>query len=178
MDDPDSFWAGKRVSDSSDQSTPLLIQDLNSSEIVCSPETDLELATFHSAKERLFARGQKLQGLEVFGGAGGLSLRLQMSAAVHTKDIVEFAPAAAAAAETNIPWLTAHNEDINSFLGRAFEREAGCNDYSEMTDTAGNPVKPCPILEKSILWMETSPVRITVAETGTRRLMILRIPSS
>ena len=47
-------------------------------------ETSLEFSKFESSKNNFLANGEKLKALELFGGVGGMALRLDLGDAVET----------------------------------------------------------------------------------------------
>lgn len=105
----DTFWVGHKVSfpkRHSKSSNPDLSNLVRSS---------AETATdFAKVKDSFLSNGRKLRTLELFGGAGGMALGLELSGAVETKYMVEFAPSPAQTARRNFPGVQFYNEDVST----------------------------------------------------------------
>jgi DNA (cytosine-5)-methyltransferase 1 len=145
-EDPDNFWVKDKIifADSS-KSLILGTQALDPIRMRYSQETECERAKFRAAKKEFLSKGYRLLGVDLFGGVGGLALGLHRSGSVETKHMVEFAPSSAKTAEQNMPSLDAHNEDISSFLKRAFEGQARISNSLLLVDMSERPVRGIPI---------------------------------
>lgn len=72
-------------------------------------------------------QNSKLIGMELFSGAGGLGLGIDMSGFVETKYAVEFSPSAAKTYKTNNPDVLVYNQDSSTLLQQALAKDNGKN---------------------------------------------------
>ncbi|KAH0545257.1 hypothetical protein FGG08_000711 [Glutinoglossum americanum] len=111
--------------------------------------SDATASEFNEAQERLdtfMSEGRKLRGMDIFAGAGGLSIGLDRAGAVKTEWAIEFSSAAALAFKSNLPSVKAcfvYNQDANLLLNRAIKEEAGSR-LEELIDFQGKKTPPMP----------------------------------
>ncbi|KAF5315922.1 hypothetical protein D9611_004789 [Ephemerocybe angulata] len=70
---------------------------------------------------------EKLVGLELFSGAGGLGYGMELSGYVDTKYAIEFQPSAALTYQKNHPDTTVWCQDSNTLLRHVVERDSGAS---------------------------------------------------
>ncbi|CZR52270.1 uncharacterized protein PAC_02147 [Phialocephala subalpina] len=128
-DNPDYFWVKDQVGEDLDPDSEIGREALI-------PLTELQFsqqmkAEIESKKRRLESfltlPGAKLRGLDIFSGAGGLSLGMQSSGLVDpdTLHAIEFDGAACKTHAANFPNCVIHNADACELLERAVRSERG-----------------------------------------------------
>jgi hypothetical protein len=83
------------------------LERLDRTEISLSNATEFE---FNKEQERLsvfMSEARKLRGMDIFAGAGGLTIGLDQAGAVKTEWAIEFSSAAALALKSNLPYIKA-----------------------------------------------------------------------
>ncbi|KAI9446182.1 S-adenosyl-L-methionine-dependent methyltransferase [Lactarius indigo] len=97
------------------------------------------------SEQKLFVQShQPLQALELFSGAGGLSIGLEDSGFVETKWAIEYAPSAARTFWYNKQHAKVYNQDCNVLLEHAIETDNGKKLAPLQSLDDGRPLPPLP----------------------------------
>ncbi|OLL21656.1 DNA (cytosine-5)-methyltransferase 1 [Neolecta irregularis DAH-3] len=136
-DEQDTFWvdtklvAGKQV-------------EFSLNEITHNPKSERTRKEYlRDLKEFLATSGGKLRGLDIFSGAGGLTIGFDRTGAVETKWAIEFSKAAAMAFKYNHPNIMVYNQCANLLLDRAI-KEGNGEIPDELLDFQKQKVVPMP----------------------------------
>ncbi|KDQ61172.1 hypothetical protein JAAARDRAFT_173758 [Jaapia argillacea MUCL 33604] len=87
--------------------------------------------------------GSPLRGLELFSGAGGLSVGLEKSGFVKTEWAVEYSPSAALTYATNHPNATVYNQSVNALLKQTLACHLG-EELKPLLSIIGDELPPMP----------------------------------
>ncbi|KAH0558938.1 hypothetical protein GP486_004436 [Trichoglossum hirsutum] len=140
----DTFYIADKLSSQIRNREEHLISELDRldrKDILFSNATEFE---FNEEQERLSAfmsGARKLRGMDIFAGAGGLTIGLDQAGAVKTEWAIEFSSAAALALKSNLPYV--YNQDANLLLDRAIKEEAGA-ELDELIDFQGKKTPQMP----------------------------------
>ncbi|KAF8503256.1 S-adenosyl-L-methionine-dependent methyltransferase [Russula emetica] len=94
--------------------------------------------------DALFKQNRALRALEIFSGAGGLSIGLEESGFVKTRWAIEYAPSAAKTFQANKKHATVYNQDCNTLLEHAIEFYNGKNVPAVRSLDDKTPLPPLP----------------------------------
>ncbi|KAI9459440.1 S-adenosyl-L-methionine-dependent methyltransferase [Lactarius psammicola] len=97
-----------------------------------------------SEQKLLVQSHRPLQTLELFSGAGGLSIGLEDSGIVETKWAIEYAPSAARTFQYNKRHANVYNQDCNILLEHAIETDNGKKLAPLRSLDDGRPLPPLP----------------------------------
>ncbi|KAL2069986.1 hypothetical protein VTL71DRAFT_14666 [Oculimacula yallundae] len=142
-DKDDHFWVDQQVSETIRPGDLVKRSDLVP---LCSEDMRYSEHSTTEAEERLkdfTKKGKKLVALDLFSGAGGLTLGMEFSQIVETRHAVEFSEAACRTYKKNFPDCTMHNADINLMLERAVRRDHG-EQLDPLHDCHGDLVEELP----------------------------------
>jgi hypothetical protein len=145
-DEDDCFWVADKVSDEVDPKGVIRHRDLRplpSWELKSLPRHDIHLTVERKRIEDFHRSGKKLRGLDIFSGAGGLSMGMHLSGSVETLWAFEYSEAACRTYKKNFPKAQVYNVDANILLDRAIRRGNG-EEMEPLYDCHGEPVPDLP----------------------------------
>jgi DNA-cytosine methyltransferase len=128
----DTFYISKQISNKYQNigSSPykkFQLIDLQAHEIEIAEDSEVELASEMSRIENFLKNGKKLRGMDVFAGAGGLTVGLDMSQSVKTEWAIEINASASDTFARNFPSVKVYNADASILLKHVIEEHAGNN---------------------------------------------------
>ncbi|KAF8261693.1 S-adenosyl-L-methionine-dependent methyltransferase [Lactarius quietus] len=138
------------VQDYSDNPPFLGIKDSNELRVMDLPSHSYCMECYNKhmesiSEQRLFVQSHHpIQALELFSGAGGLSIGLEDTGFVKTKWAVECAPSAARTFQYNKQHANVYNQDCNLLLEHAIETNNGKKLPPLRSLDDGQPLPPLP----------------------------------
>jgi hypothetical protein len=145
-DENDRFWVADKVADEIHPGGVISRRDLTPlppNEFKYAEKTEIKLTAQANRVKSFLKNTKKLRGLDIFAGAGGLSLGMHMSDAVETLWAFEFSEAACESLRKNLPNAKVYNVDANTLLERAILLENG-EKLPPLLDCLGNLVPDLP----------------------------------
>jgi len=122
----DHFWVSEQVSDGLDPEGVIRKADLSPlPSLEYAKETENDLKARESRMKAFWKHFEKLRGLDMFAGAGGLSGGFDKSGITKTLWAVEFSEAGCVTLCSNLPDAKVYFVDANEFLDRAIHLEKG-----------------------------------------------------
>ncbi|KAI9769140.1 MAG: hypothetical protein M1840_004491 [Geoglossum simile] len=140
----DTFYVADKLSSRiGDREEHLIseVERLDRTEIPFSISSESEFGEGQGILITFMSEARKLRGMDIFAGAGGLTIGLDQAGAVKTEWAIEFSSAAALAFKSNLPGV--YNQDANLLLDRAIKEDTGaCLD--DLMDFQGKKTPPMP----------------------------------
>ncbi|CZS96724.1 uncharacterized protein RAG0_05935 [Rhynchosporium agropyri] len=137
-DKNDHFWVDQQVSELVDAGGDTKESDLvrlGREYMRYSDQSTIDAENEEIQNEDFSSNGKKLVAMDLFSGAGGLTVGMKLSNVVETRHAVEFSE--------NFPDCIMHNADINLMLERAISRDSG-EKLEPLYDYHEDPVEDLP----------------------------------
>lgn len=142
----DTFYVIDRVKPGTMKTKDVVLNDLEHlkvEDLRPSSDDDIEFVKEMSMVEDFLSKDKRLRSMEIFAGAGGLTVGLDQSGAIRTEWAVEWNIPAAKTCSHNMPGIKLYNHDANILLQRAVEEYAGTAN-EVLLDFQGKPIQAMP----------------------------------
>jgi hypothetical protein len=143
-DENDRWWMNEQVSNDVDPEGGIRQPDLSPlPSLNYAEQTERYLANQANRRDNFLRNFEKLRGLDMFAGCGGLSNGIHQSGVAKTCWAVEFSEAGCVTLSKNFPDAKIYNLDANVFLDRAIRLGNG-EELSPLRDCHGNVIPEPP----------------------------------